>query len=375
MVFLGNSAWLSIPDESRLLRVDLKARKVTKVVKLPWMQTDRVAAGGGLIWVREAQRLGTEVLGIDAASGRIRRRFDIGGSSIGIAFGAGSLWLVGGGDVIRVDPHTGRTLRHFAANADLLAYGDAALWIASSAGDVWKLDPVADTIVAHAKLHPVIGDLAVGDGSVWVSILGEDKVYQLSEDDLGVQQAAPAGPDPVRITAGGGAVWVANKLASAVSRLGQEPGAELSQADSEPTALQVHDGVVWVPAVPALPPLRPGAGGSPISVPSRFLQRRPGPAGVPDGRATRPRQPAPTCLTTGLEGPRPEVAAAMPTSRRTAARTPSGSAPASASRPPRTSRSRPRLSGTQSNGRSPRWRRTTRTMPRRSLACRRSRRR
>ena len=121
VAFLGRSAWLSIPEESRLLRVDLATRKVTKVVKLPWMPTDRIAAGGGLVWVREARNLGIEVLGIDARTGRIVRRFPIGGSSIGIAYGAGSLWLVGGGEVVRVDPRTRPDAPPLPGRADLLA--------------------------------------------------------------------------------------------------------------------------------------------------------------------------------------------------------------------------------------------------------------
>ena len=151
------------------------------------------------------------MLGIDARTRPDRRAGSrSAGSSIGVAYGAGSLWLVGGGDVVRVDPRTGRTLHHFPADADLLVVADGAVWAASTDGSVWKIDPVGNAIVAHAKLHPVVSDLAVGGGSVWVSILGEDKVYELSEDDLSVQQAVPAGPDPERISSGGGAVWVAN---------------------------------------------------------------------------------------------------------------------------------------------------------------------
>jgi ABC-type transport system substrate-binding protein len=312
VAFLGPSAWLSIPDESRLVRVD-RARRVTKVVKLPWMQADRVATGGGMVWVREARRLGTEVLGIDAATGRIRRRFDIGGSSTGIAYGAGSLWLVGGGDVLRVDPRSGKTLRRFPADADLLAYGDGAVWVASGAGDVWKIDPVGNAIVVHAKLHSYLGDLAVGGGSVWVSILGEDKVFELGEPDLAVEQALPAGPDPVRIAAGGTGVWVANKLAGAVSRLTGSGARTQFAVGAEPTVLRIHDGLVWVTATPALPPLPEGAGEEiRISLPSRFFNVDPAQRVFPMDEQLG----AATCanlLDYGPNGLRPEVAAAMPT--------------------------------------------------------------
>ena len=314
LAFLDHSAWLVIPQESRLVRIDVATRKVTKVVKLPWMPTDRIAAGGGLVWVREARNLGIEVLGIDGGSGKIVRRFSIGGSSIGVAYGAGSLWLVGGADVIRVDPRSGRTLRHYSASADVLVYADGAVWAASSDGSVWKIDPVGNVIVAHAKLHPVLGDLTVGGGSVWVSILGENKLYELSEDDLSVLQAAPAGLDPERISTGGGTVWVANTAANAVSHLAEGSGARTQFATgSEPTVVRVHDGLVWAAAVRPLPPLPPIVGEQiRISLPSPSFNTDPVSRVFPmDEQLT-----AATCaslLDYGPNGLRPEVAAAMPT--------------------------------------------------------------
>ena len=313
LAFLGRSTWLSIPEESRLVRVDLKTRRVTKVVKLPWMPTDRIAAGGGIVWVREARNLGTHVIGVDAQSGRVVRRFSIGGSSIGIAYGAGSLWLVGGGEVVRVDPRSGRILHHFPASADLLVYADGALWAASAGGSIWKIDPIGQAIAAHTKLHPYVSDLAVGGGSVWVSVVGENRVYQLSEDDLGVQQAAPAGPDPERIATGGGTVWIANTSGRAVSRLDETSGARTNLATgSEPTALQLHNGVVWVPARRGRRPLPQIAGQEiRISTPWQFFNLDPVSRVFPmDEQLT-----SATCanlLEYGPNGLHPVVAAAMP---------------------------------------------------------------
>ena len=104
---------------------------MTRVVKLPWTPTDRIAAGGGLVWVREARNLGIAVLGIDARPAGSCAGSTIGGSSIGIAYGAGSLWLVGGVEVVRVDPRSGRTLHHFpAACGSGSLYADGAVWAA-----------------------------------------------------------------------------------------------------------------------------------------------------------------------------------------------------------------------------------------------------
>jgi ABC-type transport system substrate-binding protein len=230
-----------------------------------------------------------------------------------VAYGAGSLWLVGGGDVVRVDPRSGRTLHHYSANADLLVYAGGGVWAASTDGSVWKIDPVGNAIVAHAKLHPVIGDLTVGGRSVWVSVLGENKVYQLSEDDLSVLQAAPAGLDPERISTGGGTVWIANTAAKAVSHLAEGSGARTQFATgSEPTVVRVHDGLVWMPAVRPLLPLPPIAGEQiRISLPSPSFKIDPVSRVFPmDEQLT-----AATCaslLDYGPNGLQPEVAAAMP---------------------------------------------------------------
>ncbi len=313
VTFLGRSAWLAIPEESRLLRVDAATRKLTKKVSLPWMPTDRIAAGGGLVWVREARNLGVEVLGVEGRTGRIVRRFRIGGSSIGIAYGAGSLWVVGGGDVVRVDPRSGRTLHHFPANADWLVYGDGAVWAASTNGSVWKVDPVDNTMDVHAKLHSYVSDLAVGGGSVWVSILGEDKVYALSEADLGVEQAVPAGADPERIATGGGNVWVANTSARTVSRVLASAGARTQIATgSEPTVVQTQGGLVWVAATAGLPPLPAIAGEElRISMPARRFNTDPVSRVFPFDEALTSATCA-SLLDYGASGLRPEVAAAMP---------------------------------------------------------------
>jgi ABC-type transport system substrate-binding protein len=261
VAFVGGSAWLPLGDENRVVGVDLASRRVTRIVQLPWTPTDRIAGGGGLVWVREARNLGGGVLGIDARSGRVARRFEFAGSSVGIAYGFGSLWLVGGAEVLRVDPRSGRTLHRFPIVADWLAAGGSAVWAASSDGSVWKLDPVANAITARTKLHGWLSDVAVGNGSVWVSIVGEDAVYQLSEDDLGEERAIPSGPDPERISAGGGRIWVASAEARTLTRLTPGSGARLQfRTGTSPATALFRGGLVWVAAARGLAPLPPIAG-------------------------------------------------------------------------------------------------------------------
>jgi ABC-type transport system substrate-binding protein len=268
IAFLDRSAWLLVGGENRLLRIDVASHDVTAVVRLPWAPTDRIAAGGGMVWVREARNLGIDVLGIDARTGHVAHRFPIGGSSIGIAYGAGSLWLVGGATVVRIDPRNGRTLHEFAATADWLVFAGGALWAASQDGSVWKIDPVENRITVHTKLHPWLSDVAVGGGFVWVSIVGENAVFKLSKNDLSVQDVLRSGADPERLSIGGGNVWVANTTANTISYLGQQSGARRAIATgAPPTTVAFRDGLVWTGAAARLPVLPPVALDLRISTP------------------------------------------------------------------------------------------------------------
>src|SRR5262249_4890743 len=153
------------------------------------------------------------------------------------------------------------TLRRFPIVADWLAAGGGAVWAASSDGSVWKLDPVANAITARTKLHGSLSDVAVGNGSVWVSIVGEDAVYQLSEDDLGEERAIPTGPDRERISAGGGRIWVASAEARTLTRLTPGSGARLQfRTGTSPATALFRGGLVWVAAARGLAPLPPIAG-------------------------------------------------------------------------------------------------------------------
>jgi ABC-type transport system substrate-binding protein len=319
VAFSGRSAWLLLGPEKRVLRIDLATRKVTGMVKLPWAPGERIASGGGFIWVTEDRNLGSMVIGIDARTGQIARQFTVFrfGVGPGIAYGDGSLWLTSGADVARVDTRTGHILRHFPTVATWIVFADGAVWVADGGGSVAKIDPIANTVTARATLHGWLSDLAVGGGSVWVSIVDDSKVYKLSEDDLSVQGAFPSGTDPERLSTAGDHVWVANTAARAVSVIAQDSGARRQLlTGSEPAMVQFHDGLVWTAAARPRPPLPPGGFELRIAVESP-MHTDPVQRGAPIDEQLSYA----TCAnlltypdSAGATGtsPRPEIAAALP---------------------------------------------------------------
>jgi len=319
----GRSGWVLLGARQRLLRIALATKKVTRVVKLPFSPGARLLTAAGSVWV--TQDLGPGLLRVDELTGKIAGRFTFKGEAIGagLAYGAGSLWLTLGSDVARVDPNSGSVLHRFPTGSRWLVFADGAVWaVRPENGLVTKIDPVENRITAQTKLHGWASDVAVGGGFVWVSVIPDSVVFRLSEDDLSVQGSSGSGPDPERLSFGGGKLWIANTAASSVSLLDQVSGARQGlAARAEPTAVLYHDGVVVTGAAPAPSPLPPIRGEElRISTPTEDGQY--GSTDPLNYRFPDEQFLYATCAnllnypdSAGPEGARlqPEIAAAMPT--------------------------------------------------------------
>lgn len=260
-VFTRDAAWVLIGSQQRLVRVDLRTHKLTaKTFKE--FSPGAITGTAGEIWVADGG--GPEVREFDADSGKLLRRLVIQGgegqSDGGIAYGAGSLWVNSGNGMARVDPRTGRIERQFPVagiSSMRIVFADRAVYAARQGnGLVVKVDPLTNRMSPPTRLHGWVTDLVVGGGSVWVSAT-PGGVYRLSEADLALQQTLSADADPEQISFGGGALWVTDPSSGSVSRVAQISGSRdtFSGHGAGPATAAYHDGLVWVGASPALPPL------------------------------------------------------------------------------------------------------------------------
>jgi len=257
LAFTAGSAWLLSPEKQLLSRVDLRTLKVDRRIALPW-QSGELATSGGAVWVGED--FGSRFWRIEPTSGKVVSRFTVPDGGInGAAYGDGSLWLARSSEILRVDPRTGRVLRHISAPAQRLLYADGFLWSATPGdGRVAKIDPASNAVVARQKLHGWLSDIAVGGGSLWAAVAPDGDVFRLSEDDLGVQSTRAVGLDPEQISFGGGRLWVANTAARALSSVEQVSGTRQQfRTMSEPMAAVYHAGRVWTVTAAAPKPLPP----------------------------------------------------------------------------------------------------------------------
>ena len=227
-----------------------------------------------------------------------------------------------------------------------LVFADGFLWVARARQRPRDEDrPGREQDRPQIPLHGWISDLAVGGGWSGRRSSQDGQIYKLSEDDLSVAGARADGPDPERISIGGGRVWVANAAAKTVSLIDLASGARAraSPARAEPTTVAYHDGLVWAGAAPAAAAAahpRPGAPNldavDRAHIPTR---RMPGvERAVPVRDLREPAQLSGLGRTGRSTAPPRDRGGDADRLDATAAPTPSASAAASASRLPRTSR-------------------------------------
>jgi ABC-type transport system substrate-binding protein/tRNA A-37 threonylcarbamoyl transferase component Bud32 len=326
VAFAGGSAWLLLGDEQRIARVNLASHRVGNILTLN--HGGGIAAGSGSVWVTQhPDSSRPEVARIDARTGQVSNRFRVGGGAgDGIAYGAGSLWLARDTNIARVDPGSGHVLHRFPVGGSRIrvVFADGAVWAASRAnGVITKVDPVANRITATQKLHGWISDLTVGGGFVWAAVVPDGVVFKLGEDDLSVRGSPGGGPNPERISFGGGGLWVASGAGKTISLVDPGTGVRTKLAATTPPDLaQYHDGLVWASAEPAPPPLAPIKGQElRISQPQEFMGADPSTSFGGPGDPLNEQLFYATCANLlnypASAGPRgtqlrPELAAAMP---------------------------------------------------------------
>jgi streptogramin lyase len=219
-VAYGAGALWSISSTGELTRIDPATRE--EVARLGLGVTPSgLAVGDGSVWV--ADRNSPTLLRIDPSVNEVVDRptlpmrgvvTDLTGE---VAVGAGSVWVGHGAFnpgafVERLDAETGRSQHRFAilgGDADHLAFGDGALWVASTpSGQLRKIDPHTDHVVFVRTLQSALCCVAAGGGYAWAATNPEGKVWKVAADGS-IQGTINLGSPVASLTYANGAVWAA----------------------------------------------------------------------------------------------------------------------------------------------------------------------
>jgi virginiamycin B lyase len=217
------SLWVPNCADKTLARVDLKTGKITATINTGIANSEgSIAAGAGSVWIMTDPK-GT-LARFDPATNALVAEIYVAPGSYGLAFGEDALWVTSTEKSIvsRVDPRTNLIV-------ETIPVGKAPRFITTGAGAVWtlnqgdgsvtRIDPKTNKVVATIEVGVPGpgGDIAVGEGSVWVTAFE----FPLSRIDPStntvVQQFAGKGGDAVRV--GLGSVWLSNIQAGNLWRI------------------------------------------------------------------------------------------------------------------------------------------------------------
>lgn len=217
------SLWVPCCGDNSIVRVDLNSGELTANIKTSIASTEGgIAVGAGSVWICTDKK--GVLARIDPASNKIIASINISPGSFGVIFSDDRIWVTSTEKNLLtcVDPNTNSVI-------DTIATGPAPRFLAAGEGAIWTLNQKDGSVSRiDSKTHKVLstiqvgvpgggGDIAVGEGSVWVTAFD----FPLSRIDPStnqvVQQFAGPGGDSVRV--GLGSIWLSNGQQGNVWRL------------------------------------------------------------------------------------------------------------------------------------------------------------
>ncbi len=208
------SVWVGNRDDKTLVRIDARSRRVVRTIGLG-VEPGEVAVRAGDVWVTNLPA--NKVLRVDAGSNEIVATIPLskGGANCCaqvLAAGAPGVWAADDGLVSRIDPATNAVVDEL--DGLTIAVGAGTLWIWDATKGLRKLDPATNSVVQTMRFSRVSADadfstVAVGADAVWVANLIDKTVWRIDPGAARLTDVISVGHPPGDVAIGEGGVWVA----------------------------------------------------------------------------------------------------------------------------------------------------------------------
>ena len=119
------------------------------------------------------------MLRVDTATNTVAATIPVPGGPVGVAFGAGSLWVSSDdGKVARIDPATNSIVATISTQdtGGYVAFGGGAVWVTNPGhegqadGTLTRIDPATNGVTASVIVGAWPWRLAYAGGSVWIGL-------------------------------------------------------------------------------------------------------------------------------------------------------------------------------------------------------------
>lgn len=250
---IGEAVWVSNEPMNTVARLDPRTNRVAQTITVGKQPCSGLAMGFSSLWVPNC---GDRTLArIDLETGQVTATIPTGiaGDEGGLATGAGSVWLLtdAKGTLLRLNPDTHQPVAKVAVapGSYAVAFGADALWVTSTEkSTVTRVDPYTNGVVASIAVGPAPRFLAVGEGGVWTLNQGDGTVTRIDPKTNEVVATIEVGvPGPGgEIAAGEGSVWVTS-FEFPISRIDPKTNTVVQQfAGPGGDSIRVGLGSVWL---------------------------------------------------------------------------------------------------------------------------------
>lgn len=217
--------WVVDCGAKALARVETAtAKPVATIATGSGTASAAIASSPDSVWMLTDDK--TTLTRIDPDTNSIVSEVRLAASCRSIMFADSSLWVDCPAEkrIIRINPQTNLVLARIEVTPEpvSMAFGENAVWVLSRAqGKVARIDPKTNKVIATIDLGftNADGNLAVGDGFVWVTAPGFPitKISPVLEKEKVVQQFAGEGGGAIHF--GLNSIWLTNTAYNNVWRL------------------------------------------------------------------------------------------------------------------------------------------------------------
>jgi YVTN family beta-propeller protein len=259
-------------DDRSVSQIDPKSATVKRNLSIAGASVDALAATSDAVWTMDYAR--ATATKIDPGFGDAVRTVHVGvpvvlGAAIPspIAVGGGSVWAAtGSSSVARIDARSGRMdMKVDVGNEPAgIAVGAGAAWVADDLDNTVSRIDAAGVVTAATTVGNGASGIAVGAGAVWVANTLDDTVTRIDAATGATTAVIPVGAGPRGVAVGAGGVWVADSRGASVSRIDTRThGVRTIPVGGSPEGVAVDAGRVWVTVqAGSPPPSKPVAGGT-----------------------------------------------------------------------------------------------------------------
>jgi virginiamycin B lyase len=211
---IDQQVWVSNSPRNSVTRIDPGTNRLVENITVGARPCSGLAAGFGSLWVPNCGD--KTVSRVDLSTGQVTATWPatIGNSEGGVAVGAGSFWMMtdAQGTLARIDPATNAvvTVIHIALGSYAVAFGSDAVWITSTEQNLLtRVSARTNAVEATIPIGPKPRFLAVGEGSVWTLNQGDGTISRIDIKTNTVVATIEAGipGEGGEIAVGAGSVW------------------------------------------------------------------------------------------------------------------------------------------------------------------------